>query len=176
MKKFSLMILMLIVVAMTANAQGFMGMGMGMRPNVGMFPDNRDADTIAVEVAKEMKLEGELCAKFISVYKAYQLELKKLDELLPLNFPRERGQRPTQEQMEQMQQTFQAREKVTTELRQIYEEKFVEVLGEKELKHLQKVEDALAQKRMQQMMNRRGRRGGGGFQGGGFPGGGFPGM
>lgn len=173
MKKISLMIMMLIVVAMTANAQGFMGMGMGMRPNVGMIPDNRDADTIAVEVAKEMKLDEELSAKFIPVYKAYQLELKKLDELLPMpNFTR--GQRPTQEQIEQMQQNFQAREKVTTDLRQIYEKKFVEVLGENELKHLKKVEEKLADKRIQKMMSRRGR--GGGFQGGGFPGGGFPGM
>lgn len=164
MKKLSVIIMMLIIATLTANAQ----------PPMGMFPgmgqEQRDPAKIAQDMAKEMQLNEELSAKFIPLYEAYQKELIKIDELLPMRFPRGRNQRPSQEEMQEMMKTRETREQVTNDMRKIYDEKFLEALGEKEFEHLKTIEKEQFEKRMKEMRERMRRRGGGN---GGFPGGGF---
>lgn len=170
MKKLTTLLLMLFMAAININAQP--PSRQGMHP--GIRHEKRIPETIAQNMAMEMKLDDQLSATFIPLYKAYQEELLKIDELLPM--PRfERGQRPTQEQIEEMKKIHEMREQVTTEMRKIYDQKFLEVLGEKEFLNLQSIEKAQIEKRREMMRNRfghgRGNRGNGGFLQDGFPGG-----
>lgn len=186
MKKISLLIFMLTMVVVAAVAQP-----QGMRRMM-MMPDYRNPDSTATVVAKEMKLSEELEVKFTRLYATYLNEYKKIDEMLPVQMPRERGQRPSPEQMQQMREIMEARETVTTEMRKVYDEKFTELLGDEKFSVLKTVEKKQAEKRMQEMMKRFNRQGGhrggrfggfgggnfqggGGFGGGNFQGGGFPG-
>ena len=159
----------MVVVTAVAQPQGRRG---GMRM---MMPDYRNPDSTATVIAQEMKLEGELSANFVSLYAAYLGEYKKIDEILPMRMPRgERGQRPTEEQIQQMREMMEARETVVSEMRKIYDQKFTDLLGAEKFALLQKVEQEQQEKRMQEMRKRfagrRGGRRGGGF-GGGFQGG-----
>ena len=140
-----------------------------------MMPDYRNPDSTATVIANEMKLDGELSTNFVALYATYLGEYKKIDEILPMRMPRgERGQRPTEEQIQQMREVMEARETVIAEMRKIYDHKFTDLLGAEKFAALQKVEQEQQEKRMQEMRKRfagrRGGRRGGGF-GGGFQGG-----
>lgn len=171
MKKISLLFFMLTIIVVTAVAQPQGRRGMRM-----MMPDYSNPDSTATAIAKEMKLDEALSAKFIPLYTAYLNEYKKIDELLPMRMPRERGQRPTEEQIQQMRATMETRETVTTEMRKVYDQRFTDLLGAENFAILQNIEKEQMEKRMQEMMKRfqqggrRGGRFGGGF-GGGFQGG-----
>lgn len=168
MKKISLLFFMLTMVVVTAVAQPQGRRGMRM-----MMPDYRNPDSTATAIAKEMKLDEALSAKFIPLYTAYLNEYKKIDELLPMRMPRERGQRPTEEQIQQMRATMETRETVTTEMRKVYDQRFTDLLGAENFAILQNIEKEQMEKRMQEMMKRfqQGGRRGGRFGGGGFGGG-----
>lgn len=178
MKKNLLLVVMLLIAAMTANAQP-QGMRRGMMPR-SMMVDYRNPDSLATVMAKEMNFDEGMTSKFIPLYAAYLNEFKKLDEMLPINFRFERGQRPSEEEINQMREIMEAREQVTNEMQKIYDQKFTDLLGKEAYAHLQELEKKQAEKRMQEMRRNFGRRfqgggrPGGGFPGGGFPGGGFP--
>lgn len=168
MKKISLLFFMLTMVVVTAVAQPQGQRGMRM-----MMPDYSNPDSTATAIAQEMKLDEELCTKFIPMYVAYLNEYKKIDEFLPMRMPRERGQRPTEEQIQQMRATMETRETVTTEMRKVYDQRFTDLLGAENFAILQNIEKEQMEKRMQEMMKRfqQGGRRGGRFGGGGFGGG-----
>lgn len=161
MKKICLFIFMLTMVLTTAVAQRQGRRGM-------MLPDYRNPDSTATVIAEEMKLGEDLSTKFIPLYATYLNEYKKIDEILPVRMPRERGQRPTEEQMQQMRELMEARETVITEMRKIYEQKFTDLLGAEKFTLLQNIEKEQLEKRMQEMMKRFNRQGNrrGGFGGG----------
>lgn len=181
MKKITLLVFLFAITAITAVAQP-------QRMTRMMMPDYHNPDSTAMVIAKEMKLDDALSAKFTPLYVAYLNEYKKIDEILPMRFNRQRGQRPTEEEMQQMRETMETREAIITEMRKIYDQRFTDLLGAEKFALLQSVEKEQSEKRIQQMMKRAGRRGGfpggggfGGFpgggnaDGGGFPGGGFSG-
>lgn len=172
MKKNLLLVVMLLIAAMTANAQP-QGMRRGMMPR-SMMVDYRNPDSLATVMAKEMNFDEGMTSKFIPLYAAYLNEYKKLDEMLPISFPANRGQRPSDEEIAQMREIMEAREQVTTEMCKIYDQKFTDLLGKEAYAHLQELEQEHARKRFQEMRRNFGRQGGG-RQGGGRRGGGFPG-
>lgn len=176
MKKNLLLVVLLFIAAVSVSAQP-QGMRRGMMPR-SMMVDYRNPDSLATVMAKEMNFDEGMTAKFIPLYAAYLNEYKKLDEMLPISFPANRGQRPSDEEIKQMQEIMEAREQVTTEMCKIYDQKFTDLLGKEAYAHLQELEQEHARKRFQEMRRNFGRRGG--FQGGGHPdggrrGGGFPG-
>lgn len=161
---------MLAMIVVTAIAQP-----QGRRRMMMMMPDYRNPDSTATVIANEMKLDEEMSAKFTPLYATYLGEYKKIDEILPMRMPRgERGQRPTEEQIQQMREVMEARETVIAEMRKIYDQKFTDLLGAEKFALLQKVEQEQQEKRMQEMRKRFSGRRGGGRRGGGF-GGGFQG-
>lgn len=177
-KKNLLLVVLLFVAVMSVNAQPQgMGMRRGMMPR-SMMVDYRNPDSLATVMAKEMNFDEGMMARFIPLYAAFLNEFKKLDEMLPISFPANRGLRPTDEEIAQLREIMEAREQVTTELCKIYDQRFVDLLGKEAYDHLQELEKQHAEKRFQEMRRNFGRRGGrggfpGGRQGGGFQGGGF---
>lgn len=170
-KKNLILVVLLFIATMSASAQP---QGMGMRRgNIprSMMVDYRNPDSLAVVMAKEMNFDETMSSRFVPLYTAFLNEFKKLDEMLPINFHFERGQRPSEEEMKQMREIMEAREHVTTEMCKIYDQKFTDLLGKEAYDHLQELEKKQAEKRFQEMRRNFGRRGG---FGGGRPGGGFP--
>ena len=147
-----------------------------------MMVDYSNPDSLATVITNEMSLNGELGEKFKTLYVSYLNEYKKLDELLPVSFGIEPGQFPTQEQIQQIQETMQKRQDITSAMEKIYDQKFLDLLGKEGHSQLKAIEKAKAKARMKELRKRFSRNRGGGFpggggfpDGGGFPGGGFPG-
>lgn len=139
-----------------------------------MLPDYSNPDSTAMVVAYELKLSDELNAKFAPMYATYLNEYKKIDELLPVRMNFEPGQRPSEEQIQQMREVMEARQTVISELQKLYEQKFTELLGAEKYAQLQGIEKEQMEQRIKEMRKRFNRQGGrrGGFGGfGGFGGG-----
>ena len=185
MKKNLLWVLLLMIAAITANAQPPQGMrgGMGQDrgPGMGMAMANINPASDAKATAKVLKLKKEAKDNFIAVYTEYLKEQKAKSDQMP-KMDRQRGQAPSDEQRQKMQENMKMMQEFKAELLKKYTPKFVELLGDGAVEKIEAAEKEVAEQKMEEMranfgggMRGPGGPGGGGFgggMGGGFGGGG----
>ena len=177
MKKNLLWVLLLMIAAITANAQPPQGMrggmGQGRGPGMGMAMVNINPSSDAKAMAKELKLKKELKDNFIAVYTEYLKEQKAMTDKMPKMERGQRGQAPSEEQRQKMQENMKLMQDFKAELLKKYTPKFVELLGEGAVAKIETAEKEVAEQKMEEMRANfgGGMRGPGGGMGGGFGGG-----
>ena len=181
MKKNLLWVLLLMIAAITANAQpqgmrGGMGQGRGAGAGMGMAMANINPSSDAKATAKVLKLKKEAKDNFIAVYTEYLKEQKAKSDEMP-KMDRQRGQAPSEEQRQKMQENMKMMQEFKAELLKKYTPKFVELLGDGAVEKIEAAEKEVAEQKMEEMRANfgGGMRGPGGPGGGGFggPGGGM---
>ena len=178
MKKNLLWVLLLMIAAITANAQpqgmrGGMGQGRGPGAGMGMAMANINPSSDAKATAKVLKLKKEAKDNFIAVYTEYLKEQKAKSDQMP-KMDRQRGQAPSEEQRQKMQENMKMMQEFKAELLKKYTPKFVELLGDGAVEKIEAAEKEVAEQKMEEMRANfgGGMRGPGGGMGGGFGGGG----
>lgn len=186
-KKNFILALLLMIAAITVNAQppqgmrGGMGQGRGMGQGMGMAMGmaNINPASDAKAMAKELKLKKDVKTNFIAVYTEYLKEQKEMSDKMPKMERGQRGQAPSEEQRQKMQENMKVLQDFKAELLKKYTPKFVEILGDGAVEKIEAAEKEVAQQKMEEMRanfggGMRGGFGGGGFGGGmGGPGGGM---
>lgn len=186
-KKNFILALLLMIAAITVNAQppqgmrGGMGQGRGMGQGMGMAMGmaNINPASDAKAMAKELKLKKDVKTNFIAVYTEYLKEQKEMSDKMPKMERGQRGQAPSEEQRQKMQENMKVLQEFKAELMKKYTPKFVEILGDGAVEKIEAAEKEVAQQKMEEMRanfggGMRGGFGGGGFGGGmGGPGGGM---
>lgn len=181
MKKNLLWVLLLMIAAITANAQPPQGMrggmGQGRGPGMGMAMANINPASDAKATAKVLKLKKEAKDNFIAVYTEYLKEQKAKSDQMPKMERGQRGQAPSEEQRQKMQENMKMMQEFKAELLKKYTPKFVELLGDGAVEKIEAAEKEVAEQKMEEMRANfgGGMRGPGGPGGGGFggPGGGM---